>query len=313
MRDNICSGSEYRMGRIDFERGFLAALAALVSWGLLPIYWKQLEGLAPLQILCHRIIWSLLFVMLIITMQKKWGAVRKTFKSPKLILLLMISGLTIGANWFVYIWAVNSDRVIEASLGYYVNPLVSVFLGVIFLKEKLGSLQWMAIFLATAAILYQIIHIGVVPLAALSLAFTFGFYGLIRKIAEVESLVGLFIETLFLILPASFYLFVYLSDVPFLAGQTSMQNIWLIGTGVITSLPLIGFAYGARRLPLSFLGIMQYIPPTLSFLLGYFLYKEPFTMPQFITFICVWIALVMFTVDNVRQWRKIQRSNRRVV
>ena len=301
------------MKKTEFEKGFLAALAAFGAWGLLPAYWKQLDNLQPLQILCHRIVWSLLFVAIVLTVQHRWGSVVKAIKTRKTLGLLLLSGLAIGVNWFVYIWAVNSGKVIETSLGYFINPLVSVLFAVLFLREKLSTLQWSAIVLAGLAILYQVILVGRVPFAALSIAVSFALYALIRKVAEVESFPGLFIETLLLVFPALFYLFVGLPEEPFLAGETAQQKIWLLSSGIVTSLPLICFAYGARRLPLSMLGIMEYLAPTLSFLLGFFVYKEPFDRVQLLTFVCVWVALALFTGEKLLRWRRMQHPDKDLV
>ena len=295
----------------DSAKGFSAALAAFVCWGLLPIYWKGLLGVAPLEILCHRILWSLVFISLVLTAKRRWAEAFAPLSSPRNLLILACSSLCIGGNWLLYIWAVNTGHVVATSLGYYINPLVNVLLGFIFFRERLNGYQYAAIGLAALGVVNSLVSLGEFPWISLTLAVSFGVYGLLRKIASVESLPGLFLETMVLG-PASLAYVLYLQwhgTSGFLAGPLP-TDLLLIGAGAATSLPLIGFAFGARRLRLSTLGILQYAAPSIAFLLGVFVFKEPFGPENLITFILIWAGLALYTFDSVRALRRQRRAAR---
>lgn len=295
----------------DTTYGFSAALAAFTAWGLLPLYWKQLITVNPLEILCHRIIWSLIFIAIIITIKHRWVETFTPMRSLKSLAILTLSSFCIGGNWLLYIWAVNTNHVLETSLGYYINPLVTILLGFIVFRERLKPLQVIAITLATLGVLNSIISYGELPWISLTLAISFAFYGLLRKVATVESLPGLFLETLVLSPLALFYLgtLEFTDQAAFLNGPPSI-NLLLMGAGAVTALPLIGFAFGARRLPLTVLGLLQYFAPSIAFLLGVFVYKEPFGPSHMITFALIWAGLILYTTESLLTIRKQKRINR---
>ena len=290
-------------------KGFIATMATFIVWGFLPAYWKLLQKVSPLEILANRIIWSVVFLALLLSVQKKWGKAAKALTTPSVLRMLLITGTLVCGNWLIYIWAVNSDRVIEASLGYYITPMVNVFFGFLFFRDRLRKLQWFAIAIAASGVLYQLFRYGQLPWVSLGLAFTFGTYSLLRKMAEVESSVGLFVETLFLSIPA----LIYLGFLEFHGGGAFgdlgiKTDLLLLGTGIATSIPLITFVYGAKRLSLVTVGILQYLSPTISFLLGIFAYGEPFTSAQFVTFGCIWAALVIYTTENLMVSGKMKQQ-----
>ncbi len=285
--------------------GFMAALSSFLLWGLLPIYWKSLVSVSPFEILCHRIIWSLLFIAVILTAKKRWLETFSPLKSPKNIGILILSSLCIGSNWLLYIWAVNSGHILETSLGYYINPLVNVMFGFAFFKERPSRMQYIAIGLATMGVINSVISYGELPWISLLIAMTFALYGVLRKIAVVESLPGLFLETAILT-PVALYYLLHLNSM----GQLAFLNgppridLLLVGAGAITALPLIGFAFGARRLRLTTLGILQYASPSIAFTLGVCVYNEPFGIGHLVTFGFIWSGLAVYTVDSVRTLRK---------
>ncbi|MGL1864024.1 MAG: EamA family transporter RarD [Pseudodesulfovibrio sp.] len=288
--------------------GFMAALAAFLSWGLLPIYWKAVKTVEPMEILCHRIVWSLVFIAIILTVKKRWPETFASLRSPKNIAILILSSVAIGGNWFLYIWAVTTSHVIETSLGYYITPLVNVLFGFLFFKERLSRMQCIAIGLAALGVANSIISYGELPWISLVLAFTFAFYGLLRKVAAVESLPGLFLETMVLGPVALYYLIGLQANgtSSFLTGNTDI-NLLLIGAGAATALPLISFAFAARRLQLSTLGVIQYLAPSIAFLLGVFLFKEPFGPSHLLTFGLIWSGLAVYTGDTIRTLKKHRR------
>lgn len=292
-------------GKSESFKGFIATLATFVVWGFLPAYWKLIQSVSPLEILAHRIIWSVAFLGILISVKKQWNKVIKALTTPSVLRMLIITGTLVCGNWLIYIWAVNSERVIEASLGYYITPLVNVLFGFIFFRDRLRLFQWLAIFLAASGVLFQLVKYGELPWVSLGLAFTFGSYSLLRKIATVESSIGLFVETLFLSIPA----LIYLGSLELHGGGSfthSGMNIdlLLIGTGLATSIPLITFVYGAKKLSLVTVGLLQYLSPTISFLLGIFAYGEPFTRAQFVTFTCIWVALGIYTLESIATMKR---------
>lgn len=287
--------------------GITAAICAFVFWGMAPVYWKQLNAVPAFEVLSHRIIWSLLFVGLLISFQKGWGAFKAIFSSKRSMLLLTCSGLIIGGNWGLYIWAVNSNMVLQTSLGYYITPLVSMLMGVLFFHDKIRPIQMCAVLLVVAGVGNQIFMLGELPWVSLVLALSFAMYGLLRKLANVESLAGLMFETI-LLAPFVLAYLVYLNSQgagAFLSlGITT--DLYLVGAGVITSLPLLWFAYAACRIRLTTLGLLQYIAPSLAFLQGVFLFNEPFSMGHLITFLLIWSALALYTGES---WMQRSRTN----
>jgi chloramphenicol-sensitive protein RarD len=285
--------------------GLLAAMAAFVAWGLLPIYWKTLEHVPAFEVLCHRIVWSLFFSGMIIGIQGRWQEVWAVFSSLKAIWFLFFSSLLIATNWFVYIWAVNSGHVLETSLGYFINPLVNVLLAFVIFRDRLRPLQTLAVGFAIAGVANRIWHFGQFPVIALTLAVSFALYGLLRKLVKAESLPGLFCETAVLSLFAGGYLIFLAVTGNGAFGRMNMQtNCLLMGAGVVTSLPLLGFAFGARRLSLIQIGMLQYISPSLAFMLGAFVYHEPFSLNYLITFILIWTAVGIYSAEGIVRFKK---------
>lgn len=276
--------------------GHLFALAAFLAWGLLPIYWKFLHSVSAWEILAHRIWWSLLFVLLILAGRSRWDEIKVVlfawYKSP----ILLATSLLLSANWLTYIYAVHTERVLETSLGYYINPLVNVLLGMIFLGERHTGREKGAILLATAGVMYLALDHGHFPWIALVLALTFGFYGLLKKMAPRDSITGLGVETIYVTPFALAYLGYLFSqgELALVSAPPSIQ-LALVLTGAITALPLIWFAAAARRLTLTTIGFFQYLAPSTAFLLAVFLYHEPFTGRHAVAFGCIWTALILYS------------------
>lgn len=282
------------------NKGMLYAIAAYGFWGLFPLYWKTLQHVPALEILSHRMAWSLLFVLVLLLVRRQWGWVKTAASQPKTLLLFTASAALLSLNWFVYIWGVNAGHIVETSLGYFINPLVSVLMGVFFLGEKLRRGQWVAIGLAAIGVLYLTLRYGSLPWIALTLATSFALYGLIRKTAPLGSLEGLSLETALMFLPALGYL-VYLEAAGTAAfGHVDTLTTVLLGfAGVATAVPLLLFAAGARLIKLATIGILQYIAPTLQFLIGVLIYHEPFTLDRLIGFSLIWLALLVYSAENI--------------
>jgi len=279
--------------------GIWYALGAYVLWGLFPIYWKWLQHVPAIQLIGHRIIWSFVLLMVMIFATRQWTKFRSTL-TRRVLGVYLISGLLLSVNWLVYVWGVNNGFVVETSLGYFINPLLSVLLGLIFLKERLRPAQWFPIGLAAFGVIYLTRAYGSLPWIAISLAFTFGFYGLVKKLSPLGSLYGLTLETGLVFLPAMAYLLYSESTGQGAFSHTGIaSDLLMIGGGVVTTVPLLMFASAARRIPLTMVGIMQYIAPTLQFLLGVFVYHEAFTTTKLIGFSMVWVALIVFWVEGV--------------
>ncbi|WP_117236458.1 EamA family transporter RarD [Vibrio maerlii] len=290
------------------RHGVLLAIAAYTMWGIAPIYFKALGDVSPLEILSHRVIWSFFLLALLVHFSKSWRNVRETLKSKKKMAYLLSTSVLVGTNWLIFIWAVNSDHMLDASLGYYINPLINVVLGMCFLGERLRKLQWFAVTLAAIGVAIQIIGFGSVPVVALALAFSFGFYGLLRKKVALDAQTGLFIETLVMLpLAAIFVLFIANSPTADLLSNPLNLNLLLIAAGVVTTLPLLCFTGAATRLKLSTLGFFQYIGPSLMFLLAVTLYNEAFSADKAITFAFIWGALVIFSFDGLKNNAKRKR------
>ena len=287
--------------------GIWYALGAYVLWGLFPVYWKWLQDVPALQVIGHRIGWSFILLMIVIFATGQWAKFRATL-TRRVLGVYLLSGVLLSVNWLIYVWGVNSGYVVETSLGYFINPLLSVLLGVVFLRERLRAAQWLPIGLAATGVIYLTRAYGSLPWIALSLAFTFGFYGLAKKLSPLGSLHGLTLETGLVFLPALGYLIYVQSNGEGAFGHLSIpSDLLMIGAGVVTTVPLLMFASAARRIPLTMVGIMQYIAPTLQFLLGVFLYKEAFTATKLIGFSMVWVALIAFWVEEVLA-RRAQRA-----
>ncbi|MBN1272290.1 MAG: EamA family transporter RarD [Candidatus Aminicenantes bacterium] len=285
--------------------GVLYIIAAYTAWGFLPLYWKSLQRVPPPEILGHRILWSFVFLALLLTFQKRWGEFRRVFSIRRNLQTFLVSALIIGSNWLIYIWAINSGHIVDASLGYFINPLVSVLLGVLILKERMGRWQVVSVILAAVGVIILAFNLGAPPWISLSLALTFGFYGLIRKTARVESLAGLSAET-FILLPAvvTYLLILCIRKTGAIGTAPPGIHLLLIGAGVVTAAPLLFFNSGVRKIPLSTVGFLQYLSPTFQLILGVFVYHEPFTSVHKISFGFIWMALAVFTISTARERRQ---------
>jgi chloramphenicol-sensitive protein RarD len=282
------------------QLGSIYALLAYATWGMLPAYWKLFGDTPAVEVLSHRMIWSAVFLVSILLVQGRLSDLRALLRSPRHVLVLLLTASLLTFNWGLYIYGVNSDRVVEASLGYYINPLVTVLLGFVFLKERLYRGQQLAVALAVMGVGYFIWQLGTVPWIALALAISFAFYGLLRKVVAVPPLAGLAVETL-LITPLMLLFVGWLA----VRGEGSFGvslplSMLFAGAGVTTSLPLLWFNNAAQRLKLATLGFFQYLAPSLSLLLGVFVYGEPFTLVHGITFGCIWLALALYSVTALR-------------
>jgi len=289
--------------------GVLAAAAAFLCWGLLPIYWKALSGVPALEIICHRIVWSLVCTGILLIFLGGTDTLRSALCSGRNLLLLACSSSLIGVNWLLYVWAVNAGHVLEASLGYYLNPIVNVVLGVAVFGDRLNRAQTVAVCLAAAGVAVQVFVQGRLPWVALVLAVTFGLYGMVRKLMSMESLHGLFAETLILSVPAGAYLsYLAATDSGGFGHQGLAIDLLLAGAGVVTTAPLLAFAFGARRITMTTLGVLQYLGPTGMFLLGVLAYGEQFGVTQSATFVLIWLGVALYTADGVRTLRWLRRS-----
>ncbi len=290
------------------RRGLWVAIASFVLWGLMPLYWHLLKAVPSLQIVAHRVVWSTLLVVAWLLWKNGRGWLRAALARPRAAWMLALSGALIGFNWSLYIWAVNAGHVVESSLGYFINPLLNVVLGVVFLHERLSRVKWLAVAFAAAGVLWLTVQFGQPPWIAICLALSFALYGLLRKLLAIDAVAGLGVESVYLILPA-------LAVVAW--GESHGQggflplggvDAWGLGAdallifgGALTALPLIGFAFAVRRVPLSVVGLLQYIAPTLQFLTGVFVFHEAFDQQRLIGFVLIWIGLAIFASESV--WR----------
>lgn len=291
------------------RQGVLLALAAYFIWGIAPAYFKLIHYVPADEILTHRVIWSFFFMLALVSLGRQWSKVRQIFRTPKKVLGLGLSAVLIGGNWLLFIWAVNNHHMLEASLGYFINPLVNVLLGMIFLGERFRRMQWVAVLLAVCGVLIQLWTFGSVPLIALGLAFSFAFYGLIRKRIAVDSGSGMLIETLWLLPVAAIYLFGIANSATSHLGQNPLSlNLLLIAAGIVTTVPLLCFTGAANRLRLSTLGFFQYIGPTLMFLLAVLFYGEVPGQDKMVTFGFIWAALALFIMDALYTQRRTRRG-----
>ncbi|MBE4621132.1 EamA family transporter RarD [Vibrio navarrensis] len=291
------------------RQGVLLAIGAYTMWGIAPIYFKSISSVSALEILSHRVVWSFFLLAALLHFGRNWRTVSAVITNKSKMLYLVSTAILVGVNWLIFIWAVNANHMLDASLGYYINPLFNVLLGMIFLGERLRKLQWFAVVLAACGVLVQLVMFGSVPIVAIALAMSFGVYGLLRKKVSVDAQTGLFIETLVMLPAAAIYLlFIASTPTSNLLDNPASLNILLVAAGVVTTLPLLCFTGAATRLKLSTLGFFQYIGPSLMFLLAVLIYGEAFTSDKAITFAFIWGALVLFSFDGLRNNRNVRRA-----
>lgn len=286
-----------------YRKGIVYTTVAFFAWGVLPFYWKALGAVPAFEILAHRILWSFVFITIVLAVRRN-TQVKALLKDPRSRKSLLVTSALIGLNWFTYVYAVNSEHIVEASMGYYINPLVSVFLGIVILKERLNLLQIFSFVLACVGVLYLTMDYGKFPWIAVLLACAFGLYGLFKKTSNLQSLPSLMIETM-LLSPLALGIIVYQASISrgSFFSISIKTDFLLIFAGVITTLPLYWFAQGAKRIPLSSVGFLQYIAPTLMLCIGVFVYNETFTRAHLISFGLIWIALVLYSLTLVRTSR----------
>ena len=284
--------------------GVLCGLAAYSLWGLFPLYFRLLEPAGGTEIVAHRVVWSLLFVGLLLTALRRWSLVPAAVTDRRTLLVLAAAAVLIAVNWLVFVYAVNSGHVVETSLGYFINPLVSVLLGVVIFGERLRALQWTAVGIATVAVVVLTVDYGRPPWIALSLAASFGLYGLMKKLVRVEAAPGLFVETALVLVPAAVFLVVLHVRGEGTAGSEGVgHTLLLVSSGIATAVPLLLFAGASHRVPLSTMGLLQYVTPLMQLALGVFVFSEPMPPARLAGFVIVWVALAVFSVDSLRQAR----------
>jgi chloramphenicol-sensitive protein RarD len=286
-------------------KGFLYTLGAFLIWGLSPIFWKMVGHVPASELVAHRIVWCALFLGGVLTWQRSWGSLAKVLAHRKTLAALLVTTLLISGNWFLFIWAVHHDNLLEASLGYFINPLVSVVLGLVFLGERLRPWQWFSLLLASSGVLFMTLRLGKIPWTALALALSFGFYALVRKQIRASPEEGLFFECILLV-----PLMLIVLGRRELAGTAAwghanlLTHVLLVLTGILTLVPLVWFHHGAKRLALSTVGLLQYLAPTGQFLLAIGVYGESFETPHLIAFALIWTALIFFTLDARAAWKR---------
>jgi len=286
------------------RKGGIYALSAFGLWGFMPIYFKQMGFISAEGLLAHRVLWSCLFTLLLIILWRRLPLIIEAIRKSKILVTLTMSSLIIGSNWLIFIWAIQNNHMLDASLGYYINPILNIALGMIFLKERLRRLQWLAVILAFTGVMIQVVAFKQVPVVAISLALTFSIYGLIRKKAPVDAQVGLFLETLILLIPAVLYMmFIDTTSTPD-SGLSLQQLLLLLLAGPVTSIPLMLFTAASQRLKYSTMGFFQYIGPSIMFLVAIFIYQEPLRLSQIITFCFIWLALILLSVEVIVNSRK---------
>lgn len=300
------------MEQDDEKIGIIYTASAYLLWGFLPIYWKLIQEVPAGEILAHRIIWSFLFMVAVILVMRKGKAFIKECKliihDKRKLIGITLASVMISINWLTYIWAVNSDHVIQASLGYYINPLVSILLGIIVLNETLTRRQLLSFILAGIGVTYLTISYGVFPWVALLLAFSFGFYGLLKKMVDIGAMFGLAIETMIVTPLALFYVPIFTENTFVKGDILSNTNLLLIGAGIVTAIPLLLFASGAKKIPLSMVGFLQYIAPTIMLVLGIFVYHETFSTSHLVSFMLIWIALIIYMGSAHRRPSRKKKS-----
>jgi chloramphenicol-sensitive protein RarD len=283
------------------KRGIFYAVSVYFLWGISPIYWKLLQNINSIEVIAHRIIWAFIFVLFVDWAKKNFPHLKLILKEKKIILIYLLSGALLFINWLAYVWAVNSGLIVDASLGYFINPLVNVVLGVLILKERLKRSQWIPVIIAASGVLYLTLSYGSLPWIGLVLSFTFGLYGFIKKTAPLNSIQGFTLETGLLFIPAvAFLLFISITNQD-MGGQRDLaESFLLMFTGIVTGVPLLLFGSAARLIPLSTMGFIQYIAPTMQFLIGVIIYGEEFTFDRMIGFGLIWIALILFSIQSLQ-------------
>ncbi|HEX9025581.1 MAG TPA: EamA family transporter RarD [Clostridium sp.] len=287
--------------------GVVCAVLAYTLWGILPIYWKLIDSVFSMEILANRIVWAFVFTIIIIAVTKQWEELKSISKDKKQMFNIFIASILIAINWGLYIWAVNSGKIVDSSLGYYINPLFAVVLGVLIFKEKLNHWQIAALLMAAIGVLIKTIQYGKIPWISLGLAISFGLYGAIKKSVKANSIVGLTLETVMLTPIAAIYMTSrQLSGVGAFSNEGTFVILILIGSGIVTAIPLLLFASGAKRLPMSVIGFTQYISPTISLIIGVFVYHEKFTSIDMIGFGFIWIALTIYSFSQIVLFKSIK-------
>lgn len=294
------------------KAGVLYAIAAYTMWGIAPIYFKALTHIPAPEILMHRVVWSVLVLVVLILGLKHMRKVQDALLSAKVVFTLLLAGMLLAGNWLLFIWAVNNDFMLEASLGYFINPMINVFFGRVFLGERLRPIQQLAVTFAIIGVLASVFSYGEPPWVALTLATSFSIYGLLRKQVNVDSMPGLFIETSMMLPAAMIYWIFFATVTPDLTVNSSSLNALLLFAGIITTAPLLCFTAAARRIKYSTLGMLQYIGPSLMFTLAVVIYDETLSQGRLITFALVWTGLVVFTYDSLHQYRKTKRVQKPV-
>ncbi len=287
------------------------AATAYTLWGIAPLYFKQIDEVPAQEILLHRIVWSFLLLAIVLTVLQQWPKVVAVLRQPKMVAAMLGTALLLAGNWGLFIWAVNNQHMLDASLGYYINPLLNILLGMVFLGERLRPLQWTAVALAFGGVLLQLIHYGSLPWIALVLAGSFALYGLFRKKLATDAISGLFIESL-LLMPLALWYWLQFADSPYanLLENPLQLNLWLVAAGVVTTVPLLCFIAAAKRLQLSTLGFFQYIGPSFMFVFGVFIYGEALDPSKLLTFGVIWTALLLYSVDA---WWHLRRPRQAAV
>jgi chloramphenicol-sensitive protein RarD len=289
------------------RRGFVFGVAAYLCWGLFPLYWKLLAPAGALEILAHRVLWSLIFIAIVVTVGRRWRSIRELLRRRDKVLLIALASVLIAVNWGTYIYGVGAGRVVETSLGYFINPLVTVLLGVFALGERLRSVQWAAIAIGAVAVAVLTVDYGTVPWIALTLAFSFGLYGLVKKRLGVAAVDGLAVESGALAVPALAYVLVLGGQGEATFGHSGFHTALLVLGGAVTAVPLLLFAGAANRIPLSTIGLLQYLAPVLQLACGVLVFDEPMPPPRLAGFALVWLALGIFAADGIRQARREAR------
>lgn len=286
---------------------FLTALFSFLFWGALVIYWHTLREVDPIEVVSHRAIWSLAFTGIFVIILRKFSEVIRILKNPKYLFPLIFSSLLIAFNWGLFIWAVANEKIVESSMGNYITPLLNVAVAAIFFKVKMNKLQISSIILALIGVVYMILIYGKIPYTALLFAFSFCAYGIIKKLVPATAITGLFVETLVISIPSAIYiLFVMSNNTSAIQHSDTFIKIMLILGGVVTTLPLLGFSYSAKILNLNTLGLLQYLTPTIAFLLGVFLYDEYFSLNMLVTFVFIWAGLIIYSFDGLYRLKKIK-------
>lgn len=304
----LVSSNKHHMDPKQTRQGIFFALGAYFIWGIAPVYFKLIQQVPADEILTHRVIWSFFFMLVLLTLSRNWPQVRHACRNGKRLLMLAVTALLIGGNWLLFIWAVNNNHMLEASLGYFINPLVNVLLGMLFLGERFRRMQWLAVSLAICGVLIQLWQYGSLPIIALGLAFSFALYGLIRKKIGIDAQTGMLIETLWLLPFAAVYLlFIADSSTSHLSANLWSLNLMLMAAGIVTTIPLLFFTAAATRLRLSTLGLFQYLGPTMMFALAVLFYDETVGNDKLITFAFIWTALLLFILDALYTQRRLSR------